>query len=59
MMYYGRNGYVDCTRKIVSTTRKIVAGLKKVKGVRILGDPEVSVVAISECKHFPKSFLIM
>ena len=45
-MYYGREGYVDCTRKIVSTTRKISEGLRKIKGIKIVGSPDVSVVAI-------------
>uniref|UniRef100_A0AAX7TLR0 sphinganine-1-phosphate aldolase n=1 Tax=Astatotilapia calliptera TaxID=8154 RepID=A0AAX7TLR0_ASTCA len=36
MMYMGENGYVDATKKIVST----------IKGVFVFGDPEVSVVAI-------------
>ena len=50
LMYYGRQGYVDCTRKIISTTRKIVKGLEGIEGINIIGDPQVSVVAIGEKK---------
>ncbi len=39
-------GYVDCTRQIVSTTRWIAAELRKIDGVRVIGCPDVSVVAI-------------
>uniref|UniRef100_A0A669C5K3 sphinganine-1-phosphate aldolase n=1 Tax=Oreochromis niloticus TaxID=8128 RepID=A0A669C5K3_ORENI len=46
MMYMGENGYVDATRKIVSTARKIKTEIRKIKGVFVFGDPEVSVVAI-------------
>ena len=47
-MYYGRDGYVQCTKKIIDTTRKIVKGLERIEGINILGDPQVSVVAIGE-----------
>ncbi|KAM4730347.1 sphingosine-1-phosphate lyase 1 isoform 1-T1 [Anableps anableps] len=46
MMYMGESGYVDATRKIISTARKIRNELKKIKGVFVFGNPEVSVVAI-------------
>ncbi|KAM6916019.1 sphingosine-1-phosphate lyase 1 [Xenentodon cancila] len=46
MMYMGENGYVDATRKIISTARKIRTGICKVKGIFVFGEPEVSVVAI-------------
>ncbi len=48
LMYYGRSGYVDCTRKIVEVTRKIAKGLENIEGLKIIGVPEVSVVAIGE-----------
>ncbi|XP_024119546.1 sphingosine-1-phosphate lyase 1 [Oryzias melastigma] len=46
MMHMGENGYVDATKKIISTARKIKTGIRKIKGVFVFGDPEVSVVAI-------------
>lgn len=46
MMYMGESGYVDATRKIISTARKIRNEIKKIKGVFVFGNPEVSVVAI-------------
>ncbi|KAM4591606.1 sphingosine-1-phosphate lyase 1 isoform 1-T1 [Odontesthes bonariensis] len=46
MMHMGENRYVDATRKIISTACKIKTELRKVKGVFVFGDPEVSVVAI-------------
>ncbi|MED6263836.1 Sphingosine-1-phosphate lyase 1 [Characodon lateralis] len=46
MMYMGESGYVDATRKIISTARKIRNEIKNIKGVFVFGNPEVSVVAI-------------
>lgn len=46
MMHMGENGYVDATRKVVQTTRTIAAGLRKIQGIFVFGNPEVSVVAI-------------
>uniref|UniRef100_A0A3Q3WFI2 sphinganine-1-phosphate aldolase n=1 Tax=Mola mola TaxID=94237 RepID=A0A3Q3WFI2_MOLML len=40
MMHMGENGYIDATKKIISTA------IRKIKGVFVFGDPEVSVVAI-------------
>lgn len=47
MIYYGESGYVESTRKIISTRRKIEDGLRKIKGIFVLGKPEVSVVAFA------------
>uniref|UniRef100_A0A8C6M9Q6 sphinganine-1-phosphate aldolase n=2 Tax=Nothobranchius furzeri TaxID=105023 RepID=A0A8C6M9Q6_NOTFU len=46
MMHMGHSGYVDATRRIISTARKIRTEIRKIKGVFVFGDPEVSVVAI-------------
>lgn len=45
MMHFGEAGYVNSTRKIIATRRKIEEGLRKIKGIYVLGKPEVSVVA--------------
>ncbi|XP_051507943.1 sphingosine-1-phosphate lyase 1-like isoform X2 [Myxocyprinus asiaticus] len=46
MMHMGENGYVETTKKIIETARKIKTGIHKVDGVFVFGDPEVSVVAL-------------
>ncbi|XP_057704374.1 sphingosine-1-phosphate lyase 1 isoform X1 [Corythoichthys intestinalis] len=46
MMHMGENGYVDATRKIISVARKIKTEIRRMKGVFVFGNPEVSVVAI-------------
>lgn len=46
LLYYGREGYVEATRKIITTTRKIVDELRTVPGIQVLGSPDVSVVAV-------------
>lgn len=46
LLYYGRQGYVDATRKIITTTRMIVAEVSKIPGIYVIGKPDTSVVAI-------------
>ncbi|XP_035256088.1 sphingosine-1-phosphate lyase 1 [Anguilla anguilla] len=46
MMHIGENGYVESTRKIIQTARFIEAGCRKVDGLLVFGQPEVSVVAL-------------
>lgn len=46
MMHKGEDGYVDATRRIISTTRFIVSELQKIEGIVIIGKPEVSVIAL-------------
>lgn len=47
MLYFGVDGYVEETRKVVETTRWIVAELRKVPGLYIMGSPQVSVFAMA------------
>ncbi|XP_010732851.2 sphingosine-1-phosphate lyase 1 isoform X1 [Larimichthys crocea] len=46
MMHMGESGYVEATKKIVSTARKMGNEIRKINGVFVFGNPEVSVVAI-------------
>ncbi|KAK9964464.1 hypothetical protein ABG768_005635 [Culter alburnus] len=46
MMHMGENGYVEATKKVIETARKIKTGIRKVDGLFVFGDPEVSVVAL-------------
>ncbi|KAJ8412806.1 hypothetical protein AAFF_G00117570 [Aldrovandia affinis] len=46
MMHMGESGYVESTRKIIQTARVIEAGCRKVDGLFVFGQPEVSVVAL-------------
>ncbi|XP_053162023.1 sphingosine-1-phosphate lyase 1 isoform X2 [Hemicordylus capensis] len=45
MMYKGEDGYVEATRKIISTARFIESGLRKIDNIFVFGKPEVSVIA--------------
>lgn len=47
LLFMGLDGYVESTKKIVSTTKWMVAELRKIPGIYILGKPEVSVFAIA------------
>ncbi|XP_077585135.1 sphingosine-1-phosphate lyase 1 isoform X2 [Stigmatopora nigra] len=46
MMHMGENGYVEATRKIITVARKIKTEVRKMEGVFVFGNPEISVVAI-------------
>lgn len=46
LLYYGINGYVDATKRILTTQRYIKNELSKIKGIFLLGDPLLSVIAI-------------
>lgn len=45
MLSFGESGYVDTTREILTTTQYIAREIAGVKGLKIVGIPEVSVVA--------------
>ncbi|CAI2733331.1 unnamed protein product [Schistosoma spindalis] len=51
MMYHGENGYCKSTKRIISTTRYIINELRKIPGIFILGEPNVSIIAFSS-NHF-------
>ncbi|KAL5018188.1 hypothetical protein ScPMuIL_003910 [Solemya velum] len=46
LMYYGEEGYVDATKRIVTTCRYITEGLRKIPHIFVLGEPLLSVVAV-------------
>ncbi|GIY14232.1 sphingosine-1-phosphate lyase [Caerostris extrusa] len=51
LLYHGEEGYVEATRKIVSTTRYIEEGLREIHGIFIFGNPIVSVISLGS-NHF-------
>lgn len=46
LVYHGRKGYVEATRDIISAARTVREGLEQIEGIKVCGDPLVSVVAI-------------
>merc|ERR1711860_179173 len=46
LLYHGESTYVDCTKKIIDVTRYIAKEIGQIRGLKIIGDPQVSVVAI-------------
>lgn len=47
LMYFGREGYVKSTKRIISTAREIAEGMASIPGLRVLGSPQVSVIAFA------------
>ncbi|GFS44530.1 sphingosine-1-phosphate lyase [Nephila pilipes] len=46
LLYHGEEGYVKATRKIISVTKYVEKGLRKIEGIFVFGEPNVSVIAI-------------
>lgn len=46
MMYFGKDGYVKATKKIIETTKYIENRLRKIESIYIFGKPITSVIAI-------------
>ncbi|XP_055836776.1 sphingosine-1-phosphate lyase [Episyrphus balteatus] len=46
MMLYGEEGYLEATKRIVDTSRFIEDGLRKIKGIHVIGKPATTVIAI-------------
>jgi len=46
MLSFGKNGYISTTKEIIAATREIARELATIPGIKIIGIPEVSVVAI-------------
>lgn len=46
LMYFGYDGYLDATRKIIETTKYIERELRRMDGIFIFGTPATSVIAI-------------
>lgn len=47
MMSMGMDGYVEATKKVVSTTLQIASEVAKIPGIYVLGSPRVNVVALA------------
>ncbi|KAJ3187039.1 hypothetical protein HDU85_007077 [Gaertneriomyces sp. JEL0708] len=47
LVHFGEEGYVESTRQIMTTARKIKQGIKAIPELHLIGDPISSVVAFS------------
>jgi len=47
MMCLGENGYLDITRKLMDTARKIELGVGDIEGLYVLGKPDMTVIAFA------------
>jgi glutamate/tyrosine decarboxylase-like PLP-dependent enzyme len=43
----GDDGYVELAQKTLTATRRLMEGVDKIDGLRVLGDPELALVAIA------------
>lgn len=54
----GDDGYLDLARKTLAATRAIVGGLREIAGLRVLGEPEMSLVAFTADPDGPPLFAL-
>ena len=47
MNHLGESGYLEITRTVMETTRKVQEGIKRIPGLKVLSDPEMSVFALA------------
>jgi glutamate/tyrosine decarboxylase-like PLP-dependent enzyme len=47
MRYLGEDGYLRLTRAAIEATDALIAGLRRIRGVRILGEPAATLVAFA------------
>ena len=45
LLYHGKEGYNNYAKKIVNTTREIANELKKIDGIKVIGEPSSCIVA--------------
>ncbi|XP_076981126.1 sphingosine-1-phosphate lyase 1 isoform X2 [Tamandua tetradactyla] len=46
LMHFGESGYVDATKQIIKTSHFLKSELENIKGIYILGNPQLSVIAL-------------
>ncbi|KAM5237315.1 sphingosine-1-phosphate lyase 1 [Ctenodactylus gundi] len=46
LMHFGENGYVEATKQIIRTARFLKSELENIRGIVVLGDPQLSVIAL-------------
>jgi len=51
LLYFGFDGYVEATKKIIETQRFLKRELLKVNGITVMGDPVMSVIGLRS-EHF-------
>ncbi|KAI8609826.1 pyridoxal phosphate-dependent transferase [Chytriomyces sp. MP71] len=51
LMHFGESGYVESTRQIIHAARTIIAGVKKIPQLRVIGTPVASVLAFESVSN--------
>ena len=51
MNYLGEEGYLQIADTVMKTTHKLRTGIAEIPGIRVLSDPDMSIIAIVSDKH--------
>ena len=51
LMSLGEKGYMDLVKKTMKGTKKIIAGIKRIPGMRIVGQPQMSVFSYTSTRN--------
>eukprot|EP00039_Didymoeca_costata_P002466 m.60401 g.60401 ORF g.60401 m.60401 type:complete len:387 (+) comp11315_c0_seq4:30-1190(+) len=44
MLYYGKEGYLDNTKRIITVAKRAAEGIKKIDGIELIAEPDSAVV---------------
>ncbi|BBA95991.1 putative pyridoxal-dependent decarboxylase [Actinacidiphila reveromycinica] len=47
LRHVGTDGYVDLSRRVHAATARLVDGVRRIEGLRVLGEPDASLVAVA------------
>ena len=47
LMNHGLDGYTEATKKLLETAQKVKEGVRRTQGLRLLGDPQLCIVAFT------------
>ena len=51
LQYLGEEGYLRLARETMAATKKLIDGVRAIDGVRVWGEPQMTVVAIGSEEH--------
>jgi glutamate/tyrosine decarboxylase-like PLP-dependent enzyme len=54
----GAEGYRELGRAALAATRKLIAGIEKIEGLRVLGDPDATLVAVTSASPEVDVFVV-
>ncbi|MFJ2956220.1 pyridoxal phosphate-dependent decarboxylase family protein [Streptomyces sp. NPDC087270] len=58
LRHVGTEGYVDLARRVHAATRRLADGVRRIEGLRVLGEPDASLVAVASTEAAVDPFVV-